>query len=212
MMESKMEPIEKFNIALDGPVGSGKTTIGKLLAQKLNYNFLDSGLLYRHFSQFYQEKFLNQVTDHSLEINLVINNFSEMDKAISLWQEFLNANQEKLVVDLERSRVLLSSPLVSSLASQLSIIPKLRRIILDFQRELTQKAGWIVVGRDITSEVLPDAKIKIFLTADLETRIKRRSEQYHGRISNHKVEKELKNRDERDIKRNISPLKKTFDS
>jgi len=68
------------------------------------------------------------------------------------------------------------------------------------------------VGRDITSEVLPDAKIKIFLTASLESRAKRRYEQYQGETSQYEVAEELRKRDERDTKRTISPLKKTADS
>ena len=91
-------------------------------------------------------------------------------------------------------------------------MPKLRKIILDFQRDLTKNSGWVVAGCDITSEVLPDAKIKIFLTASLESRTKRRYKQYQGKMNQNEVEEELRKRDERDTKRTISPLKKTADS
>ncbi|CAI2194091.1 5482_t:CDS:2 [Funneliformis geosporum] len=155
----------KINIAIDGSVGSGKTTIGRLLAERLNYQFLDS------------EK-----------------------------------NKEKTVSNLEKERQQLSSPTISDLASRLSPQPELRKIILEFQRKLVREKGWVVVGRDITSEVLPEAKIKVFLTASLEERTKRRNTQYKEKLSSEEVRKELQERDERDKERKISPLIKTPDS
>jgi cytidylate kinase len=98
------------------------------------------------------------------------------------------------------------------LASYLSLLPQLRQVILLFQRKLTQRKGWVVVGRDITSEVLPHAEIKIFLTADLETRLKRRHQEHEEKNSLNQIKKTLLIRDERDQKRAISPLKKTKDS
>ncbi|CAI2177560.1 2441_t:CDS:2 [Funneliformis geosporum] len=175
----------KINIAIDGSVGSGKTTIGRLLAERLNYQFLDSGLLYRHFALFYQQN--NPL-------------------------EWLEKNKEKVVSNLEKERQPLSSPMVSDLASRLSPQPELRKIILEFQRKLVQEKGWVVVGRDITSEVLPEAKVKVFLTASLEERTIRRSNQYKEKLSSKEVRKELQARDERDKERKISPLIKTPDS
>lgn len=131
--------IKKFNVAIDGPVGSGKTTIGKLLAQSLDYNFFDSGLLYRHFAQFYHEKIIIKPLD--LPINKAISSFSQVEEVISLWQEFLTNNRTELRIILEKQRMLLSSSTVSDLASRLSSAPKLRKIILDFQRDLTKNSG-----------------------------------------------------------------------
>ena len=187
----------KINIAIDGPVGSGKTTIGRLLAEKLNYHFFDSGLLYRHFALFYQQ---NGSLQH------------EKEKILSLWKNWLEKNPAQTVSVLEKERTQLSSSPISDLASQLSPLPELRKIILNFQRELTKNQGWVVVGRDITSEVLPTAQIKIFLTASLEERARRRNNQYEKKVSPNEVKKELQARDERDKNRKISPLIKTADS
>jgi len=187
----------KINIAIDGPVGSGKTTIGRLLAEKLNYHFFDSGLLYRHFALFYQQ---NGSLQH------------EKEKILSLWKNWLEKNPAQTVSILEKERTQLSSSPISDLASQLSPLPELRKIILNFQRELTKNQGWVVVGRDITSEVLPTAQIKIFLTASLEERARRRNNQYEKKVSPNEVKKELQARDERDKNRKISPLIKTADS
>jgi CMP/dCMP kinase len=186
----------KINIAIDGPVGSGKTTIGRWLAERLNYQFLDSGLLYRHFAFFYQQN----------------NAITEKEKLLRLWKEWLRNNKGKVVANLEAGRQQLSSPVISDLASQLSPQPELRKITLEFQRELVREKGWVVVGRDITSEVLPDAEVKVFLTASLEERTKRRNSQYRGKLSSEEVKKELQARDERDKGRKISPLIKTADS
>ena len=187
----------KINIAIDGPVGSGKTTIGRLLAEKLNYHFFDSGLFYRHFALFYQQ---NGSLQH------------EKEKILSLWKNWLEKNPAQTVSVLEKERTQLSSSPISDLASQLSPLPELRKIILNFQRELTKNQGWVVVGRDITSEVLPTAQIKIFLTASLEERARRRNNQYEKKVNPAEVKRELEERDQRDTNRQISPLIKTADS
>lgn len=185
----------KINIAIDGSAASGKTTIGKKLARKINYQFLDSGLLFRHFAKFYQEK-----------------NFLEREEKIILWQKQFANNQREFVQRLEKERATLNSPLIGDLASQLAPIPELRQITLLFQRQLTQEKGWVVVGRDITSEVLPQAEVKIFLTASLETRITRRYQEQKGKNDLATVKQELLTRDERDKNRPLAPLKKTVDS
>jgi cytidylate kinase len=205
----KRKVVKKLNIAIDGPAGSGKTVVSKLLAQKLKYNFLDSGLLYRHFALFIKNLLLNENKIFSQSITT---DFLKINETISQWQESFANDQEKFVANLEKDRDLLSLSEVSDLASQLSTNPNLRKITLDFQRKLTTQKGWVVVGRDITSEVLPNAEVKIFLTANLEIRSRRRYEQYPEKMSLDEVKKELKKRDERDTKRNISPLKKTADS
>ena len=190
--------MKKINIAIDGPVGSGKTTIGKLLAQKLNYQFLDSGLLYRHFAWFCGE-----------------NNFrapAEASKLLPTWEQQLTVNPVATILQLEKSRTQLSSSEISGLASQLALLPQLREITLNFQRQLTNQKGWVVVGRDITSVVLPSAEIKIFLTASLAERAKRRQRQYSKNTEPTQVVQELQARDERDQNRTNSPLKKTADS
>jgi CMP/dCMP kinase len=192
--------MRKVNVAIDGPVGSGKTTIGKILATKLGYQFLDSGLLFRHFAKFWKENNLPEV------------NKGEAVKLSLLWQKKLLNNINEIPSRLEKEKEVLSSWEIGDLASQLATLSELRQIILHCQRQLTRDKGWVVVGRDITSEVLPQAEIKVFLTASFATRIKRRYYQYQEKISQEEVETELRSRDERDEKRAVCPLKKTADS
>src|SRR6185369_5354605 len=118
--------MKKVNVAIDGPVGSGKTTIGKLLAAKLDYQFLDSGLLFRHFANFYQKNNYPEVSSKEV-IGLSL-----------LWQKKLLNNIKNLPSELEKERVVLSSLEVGELASRLAPQPELRKIILNCQRQLTQ--------------------------------------------------------------------------
>ncbi|MCE8162633.1 MAG: (d)CMP kinase [Candidatus Moeniiplasma glomeromycotorum] len=185
----------KINVAMDGPSGSGKSTIGKLLAEQLGYRFLDSGLLYRHFAHFY---FRSRQTEISTE-------------GLRRWRKLI-VDKERLITRLEQDHSELGSPEISQLASQLSPHPELRQIIRQFQQELTQNKGWVVVGRDITSQVLPQAEIKIFLTASLAARTQRRYQQTASKTTWNEVATELAQRDHRDQSRSLAPLQKTTDS
>ena len=106
-----------------------------------------------------------------------------------------------MLLQLESKREELTSPYLSTLTSQLSPYPELRQVILGFQRELTKNKGYVVCGRDITFEVLPNAEVKIFLDANLEIRVKRRQTQLQKAeifLALTEIEKDLKERDQRD--------------
>src|SRR5437588_5876694 len=107
--------MKRINIAMDGPAGSGKTTIGKLLAQKLNYQFLDSGLLYRHFAHFYQ---LNNLSEPKEK---------ELAKLVARWEKLLKEAPATELI-LEKEREILNSREISDLTSRLAPLPRLRQI------------------------------------------------------------------------------------
>lgn len=188
--------MSKINIAIDGPSGSGKSTVGYWLAHQLGYRFLDSGLLYRHFAYFYSQSQAEQVNPLLLQE----------------WQK-LTEDKEKIMVQLEKKRVELNTSFLSRLTSQLSPHPELRQIVRKFQQELTKGKGWVVVGRDIASQVLPQAEIKIFLTASLVARTQRRYQQSTQKnYTWDEIATELQQRDQRDQNRSLAPLTKTADS
>jgi len=135
----------------------------------------------------------------------------EVNKLSLLWQKkFLN-NRREFLQQLNNDREILSSAVVGDLASRLAPFSELRKITLLFQRNQTREGGWVVVGRDITSEVLPRAEIKIFLTASLELRTQRKYREGKGKVALEALKQELSERDERDKNRPLSPLKKTAD-
>lgn len=189
----------KINIAIDGPAGSGKTTLGKKLAQKINYHFIDSGLFYRYFAKMCHE---NNVS------------YWETEKVIDIClqqKEKVTKNPELFLQELKRQKNILSQPEVGNLASQYAPIKELRLINYQLIRSLVKDKGFVVSGRDITFKVLPGAEIKIFLTATLASRAKRRYLQFQNENKNltlTEVKRDLKERDQRD-QANISAAEAT---
>jgi len=179
----------KINIAIDGPAGSGKSTLGKTLAEKINYRFIDSGLFYRYFAKICWE---NKIS------------YTEKEKVIkfcSQKERNFAQNTELFFQQLEKQRNELSQPKIGNLASQFAPIKELRLIIYELIRSLVKNKGFVISGRDMTFKVLPGAEVKFFLTADLATRAKRRYFQLQSEGKNftlEEVEKDLKERDQRD--------------
>jgi len=179
----------RINIAIDGPAGSGKTTLGREFAQRINYQFLDSGLFYRYFA-----KILNENGYNSSEKEKVIE-FCSQKKVI------IAKDPQLFFQQLENQQIILSQSEISNLASLFSPIQELRQIIRELIRELVKNKGFVVVGRDMTFKVLPEAEIKIFLTASQSKRIERRYQQLKKSVKSsllEEVKKDLIERDKRD--------------
>ena len=166
-------------IAIDGPAASGKGTISKAISEKLRFNYLDTGKLYRAIGAKYLEGYQPIAAAESLES-------SDLAK-----------------YDLQK-------PEIAQAASEIASIPEVRAALLEFQRNFSQKMpGAVLDGRDIGTIVCPDAKIKIFLTASLEARAKRRYLELYKhdeKISFETILKQIKERDERDQTRSSSPM------
>ncbi|CAI2187096.1 2339_t:CDS:2 [Funneliformis geosporum] len=174
---------------LDDCTGSGKSTLGKALAQKINYHFIDSGLFYRYFAKIcWQNKISPAETEKVIEF------CSQKEKTVA-------QNPGLFFQQLENKRDELSQSEIGNLASQFALIKGLRLIIYQLIRSLAAPKGFVISGRDMTFKVLPQAEIKIFLTADLSVRTKRRYRQLQSEGQNltwAEVEKDLKERDCRD--------------
>jgi len=194
-------------LTLDGPSGVGKGTVACIIAQKLDWHLLDSGAIYRAFAIV--------ARDNDIKID-------DIDGLLKLANNFdisfkLNSNHEPLNVYLNNVEVSseLRTEKTAALASQFAKIESLRKVLLVKQRQFKKLPGLVADGRDMGTVVFPDAPFKVFLTAEVEERAKRRLKQLQetgiaGNISHTLAE--VQKRDERDVNRQHSPLKPAKDA
>ena len=156
--------IKKIRIALDGPSGAGKSTIAKMVAEKLGIVYVDTGALYRTVGLYSIE---NGIAETDIED--IIESLSKIDIKLA----YENGAQK---VYLNGSDVgdRIRTPLASKYASYVSKIPEVRAFLLDVQRSIAAEGGVIMDGRDIGTVIMPDAELKVFMTATAEARAKRR--------------------------------------
>lgn len=195
-----------ISIAIDGPAGAGKSTIAKAVAKQLEYIYADTGALYRSIA-------LNAInsgtnTDDEAEINELLSNTKVEIKFIDGEQRvFLNSQD---VSDKIRTTE------VSMMASKVSAIAAVRDFLLELQRELARENNVIMDGRDIGTVVLPQAQVKIFLTASAQCRAKRRYKDYlaagNTKESYEQILADIQQRDYNDSHRAVAPLKPAEDS
>lgn len=196
---------EYVNIAIDGPAGAGKSTISKLLAGNFGYVYVDTGALYRSIGLFALKNGVDTADEHGV-IGLL--------PKISLELKFENGAQH-VYLNGEDVSSLIRSPEVSMAASKVSAYPGVREFLLGLQKDIASKNNVVMDGRDIGTVVLPNAKIKIFLTASPEDRAKRRYEEMlqRGEKAEYgKVLADIVRRDKADSERKIAPLKPADDA
>mgnify|MGYP004463853137 FL=1 len=194
-----------INIAIDGPAGAGKSTIAKMLAKELGYVYVDTGAMYRAMAYY----FLQQGIDK--EDEAVIN--AAVDGA-DVTIRYEDGSQKVLLngADVTGS---LRTEQVGNMASSTSVYPAVRVKLVALQQKLAKTADVIMDGRDIGTCVLPDAQVKIYLTASVETRAKRRYDELveKGEPADlTKIEEDIKERDYRDMHREMSPLRQADDA
>ena len=194
-------------LTLDGPSGVGKGTVASIIAQKLDWHLLDSGAIYRAFAIV--------ASNNDIKID-------DIDGLLKLANNFdisfkLNSNHKPLNVYLNNFEVSseLRTEKTAALASQFAKIKSLRKTLLVKQRQFKKLPGLVADGRDMGTVVFPDAPFKVFLTAEVEERAKRRLKQLQetgiaGNISHTLAE--VQKRDERDVNRQHSPLKPAKDA
>jgi cytidylate kinase len=192
----------KINIAIDGYSSCGKSTLAKGLAKALNYSYIDSGAMYRAVTLF---AIRNNLTNKE-----EVNDQGLIDNLFSIDVDFINKNginttrlNEEEVEDEIRSLN------VSSLVSQVSLIPEVRGKLRVMQQKAARNGGVVMDGRDIGSAVLPDAELKIFMTADPEVRVERRFAELatkEERLTRDQVKRNITHRDKLDTSRKENPL------
>lgn len=188
-------------IAVDGPAGAGKSTVSKIVASKLGYTYIDTGAMYRavglkvlESEQPLTEKFLAEVTE-KIEI--------ELDESA------------RVFVDGEEVTKKIRTPEVSRLASDVSKFGFVRKKLTELQRKMAERGSVIMDGRDIGTQVLPNADLKIFLTASIEERARRRFDELQAKgqaVELEEIKNEIAARDKQDSEREIAPLKKADDA
>lgn len=194
-----------YNIAMDGPAGAGKSTIAKKAAARLGYIYVDTGAMYRALSLFFLR---NRVNPDDIE--KVAEKCREADVTISY------ENGEQVVwLNGENVNSLIRTEEVSMMTSKMSAIPVVREKLLSLQKKLAESENVIMDGRDIGTCVLPGADVKIYLTASVSVRAKRRYEEQKGKgiaCTLEEVEENVRMRDEQDMNRPVAPLRKAEDA
>ena len=189
-----------INIAVDGPAGAGKSSIARAVAEEIGYIYVDTGALYRSIALYSIE---NKLDNESL--------VNSLDK-INIRLEFIDKCQHVFLNDNDVSDKI-RTPEVSMSASKVSAIPEVREFLFGLQKKIAAENNIIMDGRDIGTVVLPDADLKVFLTASAEERANRRfKEMIDSSISYEQVLEEIKQRDYNDMHRDVAPLKQAEDA
>ncbi|TSA28803.1 MAG: (d)CMP kinase [Ignavibacteriales bacterium] len=196
--------LKKIIIAIDGPAGSGKSTAAKNIAQKLGFTYLDTGAMYRAIT------FIALRNGIAENIPAVI----DMARRINLKLRFENGVTRVFVDDEEVTEQIRTAE-VNGKVSDISRIPEVRAELVKIQKRLGDEGNIVAEGRDVTTVVFPNADLKIFLTASIDIRTKRRLREFQDKnisITFEEVKANLEKRDRIDSGREISPLKKADDA
>lgn len=194
-----------YNVAIDGPAGAGKSTIAKLAAKELGFIYVDTGAMYRGLAIHFLKKGIRP--EDTEKIGEACN-----DARVTIRYE---EGVQQVYLNGENITSMLREEAVGNMASRSSAIPQVREKLLELQRNLAREQDVIMDGRDIGTCVLPDADVKVFLTASVETRAKRRYDELNAKgisCDLDEIFKDIKERDERDSTRAIAPLKQAEDA
>ena len=195
-----------YSIAIDGPAGAGKSTIAKALSKKLGFVYIDTGAMYRAVALFFLEKGIKESDDERIDKLL-----ADLDISI----KYVDGEQRVFLNNIDVSDKLRLEE-IGKMASKFSAIGSVREKLVALQRKLAQKENVVMDGRDIGTVVLPNADLKIYLSASSKVRAKRRYlellEKGHKDLDINEIEDEIIKRDEADMNREISPLKQADDA
>ena len=194
-----------YNVAIDGPAGAGKSTIAKLVAKEKGYIYVDTGAMYRGLAI----HFLNRGIDPE-DRKAVAEACRDAEVTIGY-----EDGVQQIYLNGENVTSMLRAEETGNMASKTSAIPEVREKLLELQRSLAREKDVIMDGRDIGTNILPNADVKIYLTASVETRAHRRYDELQEKgedCSLEEISRDIRERDERDMTREIAPLKKADDA
>ena len=194
-----------FNVAIDGPAGAGKSTIAKLVAKEMNFIYVDTGAMYRAIALYLLRK---GVTPEEKD------RFADECQGAEVSLKYEDGVQQVWLNGKDVSGFIRTEE-VGNMASASSVDPAVRAKLLDLQRNMAAENDVVMDGRDIGTNILPNADVKIYLTASVEERAMRRYKELmeKGEACDYdKIEKDIEERDYRDMHRDIAPLKQAEDA
>lgn len=194
-----------YNIAIDGPAGAGKSTIAKLVAKELGYIYVDTGAMYRGMAIYFLKQNIPSGDREKI---------AETCKDANVSIGYENGVQQ-IYLNGENVTTMLREEAVGNMASISSAVPEVREQLLSLQRNLAEKENVVMDGRDIGTNILPNADTKIYLTASVETRAKRRFLELQEKGVDCNIEaiaQDIAERDSRDMNREIAPLRQAEDA
>ena len=194
-----------YNVAIDGPAGAGKSTIAKLVAKEKGYIYVDTGAMYRGLAIHFIKKGLK-----AEDIKGIVEACKDAEVSIVYENDV-----QQIYLNGENVTAMLRTEEVGNMASKTSAIPAVREKLLELQRTLAREKDVIMDGRDIGTNILPNADVKIYLTASVETRATRRYKELLEKGENcvyEEIAQDIKERDERVMNREIAPLKQAEDA
>lgn len=194
-----------YNVAIDGPAGAGKSTIAKLVAKEKGYIYVDTGAMYRGLAIHFIKKGIK-----AEDIKGIVEACKDAEVSIVYENDV-----QQIYLNGENVTAMLRTEEVGNMASKTSAIPAVREKLLELQRTLAREKDVIMDGRDIGTNILPNADVKIYLTASVETRATRRYKELLKKGENcvyEEIAQDIKERDERDMNREIAPLKQAEDA
>ena len=200
-----MDNIMSMNIAIDGPAGAGKSTIAKKLAKELGFIYVDTGAMYRAMAYY----FLTNGIASSDEAKI-----AEACQDVDVTIAYEN-NEQQVILNGKNINGFIRTEEVGNMASATSVYPVVRTKLVELQRKLAENTDVIMDGRDIGTCVLPNAQVKIYLTASSKTRAQRRYDELTAKgvsCDFDEIEKDIIDRDYRDMHRETSPLKQAEDA
>ena len=194
-----------YSIAIDGPAGAGKSTIAKTIAKKLEFIYVDTGAMYRAMALYFIRHEIDPKDEEAI-------NKACPDIHVSINYE---DGVQQVLLNGENVNGLIRTEEVGNMASKTSAYKMVRATLLDLQRDLAKTANILMDGRDIGTNVLPNADVKVYLTASVECRAMRRFKELEGKgevCDFEQIRQDIQERDERDMTRKIAPLKQAEDA
>lgn len=194
-----------YSVAIDGPAGAGKSTIAKIISREMGYIYVDTGAMYRAMAVYFSKNKVNPEDESAI---------NEAVKNVDIKIEYQNGEQQ-VILNGENVTGLLRTEETGNMASKTSKYKEVRSKLVELQRELAKTTDVVMDGRDIGTTVLPDAFVKIYLTASSDARAKRRYDELMAKGEQcdlSAIKEDIEKRDYQDMHREISPLKQAEDA